>query len=149
MSEQPIAFWYRNHRGVVEKRHVIPDRVWFGKGAYYDTPRWLLRAHAIDRGMALRDFDLEQMLFRDLLPIGAIESYDIGQPREMTDAYAIRRLKASIGRIAIEHATVTSGLTDDRRILYRADLVMQPTAWMPGGQGVDVVENIPIRRLGE
>jgi hypothetical protein len=56
----PFRFVYRNHRGEVAERHVIPDAVRFGPTEWHPTPQWLLRAYDLDK-QALREFAMSEI----------------------------------------------------------------------------------------
>jgi hypothetical protein len=53
----PLLFVYRNHRGEMGLRRVIPISVRHGTNEWYKDPQWLLRARDLDRG-AEREFAL-------------------------------------------------------------------------------------------
>ena len=52
---------YRNHRGEVGQRRVIPERVWFGQTDWHPGPQWLLDAFDLDR-RACRSFAVKEIL---------------------------------------------------------------------------------------
>lgn len=62
-DEKPLTFTYRNWRGEIAVRRVIPKRVWFGITEWHGTPQWFLAAHDLDKGedrdFALLDFTSE------------------------------------------------------------------------------------------
>ncbi len=55
----PLTFTYRNHRGEVSERRVLPIRVYFGECEYHAGAQWLLVALDVEKGedrtFALRD----------------------------------------------------------------------------------------------
>lgn len=60
MSGGPVTLTYRNWRGEVAERTIIPRRVWFGSTDWHPEPQWLLTAwdaeKGADRDFALKDF---------------------------------------------------------------------------------------------
>lgn len=52
-----VQFNYKNHRGKVEVRHVLPIRIWFGSTAWHPEPQWLMEAFDLDK-QGTRDFAL-------------------------------------------------------------------------------------------
>jgi len=52
---------YRNHRGELATRRILPQRMWFGSTKWHPEPQWLLDAHDLDKGV-LRSFALRDML---------------------------------------------------------------------------------------
>lgn len=55
-----IAMTYRNHRGEVSRRTVLPRDLWFGATEWHLEPQWFLRAFDLDRN-ATRDFAMRDM----------------------------------------------------------------------------------------
>ena len=53
----PLRITYRNWRGEVGERNIIPQSVWFGATDWHPEPQWLLSALDTDKG-ATRDFAL-------------------------------------------------------------------------------------------
>lgn len=49
LPPQAVRIKYRNYRGVVEWRRVVPTGIEFGATAYHDTPQWLLQAWCAER----------------------------------------------------------------------------------------------------
>jgi hypothetical protein len=63
MSEQPYAFRYRNWRGEVADRRVIPERVAFATSQWHPGPaQWFLVARDLDRDGAVRHFAMADIL---------------------------------------------------------------------------------------
>lgn len=60
-SNHPLVFQYRNYRGEVSKRRVVPLRFRFGSSEYHKTAQWLMVAHDIDKG-AEREFAMNDIL---------------------------------------------------------------------------------------
>ena len=65
--DTPICMTYRNYRGEIAERCIIPDRVRFGSTDWHPEPGWLLHAFDTDKG-AFRDFALADCQFADLTP---------------------------------------------------------------------------------
>lgn len=55
-----ITMTYRNHRGEVSRRMVVPEGVWFGATEWHLEPQWFLRAFAPAKN-AYRDFAMRDM----------------------------------------------------------------------------------------
>lgn len=47
---------YTNYRGERAPRTVLPIGIYFGATEQHPEEQWLMRAHAMDRGGAIRDF---------------------------------------------------------------------------------------------
>ena len=64
MGDNPLTleFTYENHRGVTERRRVLPMNIWYSATEHHPVACWMLRAHCLDR-KALRDFKLTKMRF--------------------------------------------------------------------------------------
>ena len=56
---------YRNWRGEVAERRVVPASVWYGSTEWHKEPGWLLKARDVDKGEE-RDFALADCQFADL-----------------------------------------------------------------------------------
>lgn len=52
-----LRITYRNWRGEVSERNIVPQSVWFGATEWHPEPQWLLSALDTDKGAA-RDFAL-------------------------------------------------------------------------------------------
>ncbi len=63
-----LGFVYRNHRGEVAHRKVLPLRVYRGGTNYHQGDQWLLEAHCLDRNET-RTFALVE-----------VQSWDDGSP---------------------------------------------------------------------
>lgn len=54
-----VRFTYKNHRGEVAIRQVVPQRVYFGKTEWHPEQQWLLDAYdavkGADRTFAMKD----------------------------------------------------------------------------------------------
>ena len=59
-NDPPLRIIYRNYRGEISERAIVPINVYFGATEYHPEPQWLM--HALDvakgetRDFALRDF---------------------------------------------------------------------------------------------
>ena len=56
---------YRNHRGEVAVREVVPGALYWSLTAYYPTERWLMRAWDMEKG-ATRDYDMGEVTALDM-----------------------------------------------------------------------------------
>jgi hypothetical protein len=61
----PITMTYRNYRGEVADRTVIPRRIWWGATDWHTEPGWLMTAFDVEKG-AERDFALADADFRQV-----------------------------------------------------------------------------------
>lgn len=62
---QSINFKYRNHRGEVAERHIIPDALEFiavPDPLYYNQPGWFLSGFDLDK-QARRSFSLASIVY--------------------------------------------------------------------------------------
>lgn len=95
-SDRQIRLVYRNHRGRVGCRRIIPLSLDFGSSEHHPEEQWLLRCYDLDKGgertYALRDCD-----FRRSDP-------DVGRLRDLSQEGGV--LKISVG----ERATLLDGL---------------------------------------
>lgn len=62
-----VTIRYRNHKGEVSERAVVPRRLWYGECAWHPGPQWLLEAFDLGKN-ARRTFAL-----RDVLAWGGVE----------------------------------------------------------------------------
>ena len=62
-AQMPITMTYRNYRGEVADRTVLPKRVWWGSTDWHPEPGWLMTAYDTEKG-ADRDFALADADFR-------------------------------------------------------------------------------------
>lgn len=60
-----LTMTYRNWRGEVGKRSIVPIRVWFGATEWHPEPGWLLSALDMEKGVE-RDFALADCEFAAL-----------------------------------------------------------------------------------
>ncbi|MCK9361747.1 WYL domain-containing protein [Patescibacteria group bacterium] len=77
----PVVFFYKNHRGEIEERHVVPESIEFSlvyHGDYHPQPGWYLNGFDLDR-QARRSFLLANIALPLTVAIGEfgkkIESY--------------------------------------------------------------------------
>lgn len=70
---EPMDFTYRNYRGKVEVRRVVPRGIRFGTSEWHPEPQWLLRAFDLDR-QAEREFAMREMWPVDFDAISALEA---------------------------------------------------------------------------
>jgi hypothetical protein len=77
---EPIEITYRNYRGEVSQRRIVPQRVWFGASEWHPEPQWMLDALDVDKGE--RSFAL-----RDVIDFGAA-----GFRRVPEDAETVERI---------------------------------------------------------
>ena len=63
----PITMTYRNYRGEVDERTIIPVKLWHGKTDWHPKPGWLLTAFDVGKD-AERDFALADCQFAVLAP---------------------------------------------------------------------------------
>lgn len=67
----PERAWidYTNYRGQRGWREIEPVRIWYGATEQHPEPGWRLQARAVDRGGAVRDFEMAAILgWRDSAP---------------------------------------------------------------------------------
>lgn len=66
-------FWYKNHRGEVSHRHVIPHSIRFGSTPYHKEPQWLLETFDVQkrdyRTFALSEIYLEESDAKKAVPV--------------------------------------------------------------------------------
>ena len=62
MKVKPLQFWYRNYKGDVALRTVIPEKVWYGETIYHPGKQWFMTAFCHDREER-RDFALRDCIF--------------------------------------------------------------------------------------
>ena len=59
---EQITFSYKNWRGDVATRCVVPQRIWFGESAWHSGAQWFLEAIDVEKGEA-RDFAFVDITF--------------------------------------------------------------------------------------
>ncbi len=57
---EPLEFIYRNHRGEVSKRQMIPRALVWGATEWHPEPQWLIRGWDIEKD-AVRHYALNDM----------------------------------------------------------------------------------------
>ncbi|MDQ7775289.1 MAG: hypothetical protein Q4615_04900 [Paracoccus aminovorans] len=65
----PITMTYRNYRGEIDQRTIVPSRIWFGSTDWHPEPGWLMSAYDLAKA-AHRDFALADCQFADLCASG-------------------------------------------------------------------------------
>ena len=81
----PLRITYRNWRGEVSERNIVPQSVWFGATEWHPEPQWLLSALDLDKG-AVRDFALADFGAND----------DTWRTRALEAEAEVERLRAAI-----------------------------------------------------
>lgn len=65
-APKPIQFTYRNHRGEIEVRNVVPDSLEWVKNPGYDyQPGWFISGQDLDK-KARRSFALTHIVLTDV-----------------------------------------------------------------------------------
>jgi predicted DNA-binding transcriptional regulator YafY len=59
-EHQAVRFTYRNYKGEVSERHVLPAGIHFGETEWHPEPQWLLMAFDLDK-QGRRDFALKDI----------------------------------------------------------------------------------------
>jgi hypothetical protein len=57
----PLVFVYKNYKGEVSTRRVIPERVYFGSNEFHKGDQWLMKAWDLDKD-AEREFALADVI---------------------------------------------------------------------------------------
>jgi len=61
LNNHPLSFIYKNWKGNIDKRTVLPIRLWYGSTVFYKEDRWLLKV--IDTNiMEERDFAIKDII---------------------------------------------------------------------------------------
>lgn len=61
-AEQVVTVRYRNYRGEVAVRKIVPTgKLWFGKTEYHPHDQWLMQVWDCEKG-AYRDYALQDIL---------------------------------------------------------------------------------------
>lgn len=96
----PLRITYRNWRGEVSERNIVPQSVWFGATEWHPDPQWLLSALDTEKGAA-RDFALADFGAND----------DTWRTRALAAETEVERLRAAtperdaeVRRAALEDA---------------------------------------------
>lgn len=61
LDQKVIKFWYKNYKGVISERTVMPISIYWGETTWHKTC-WLLKAFDLDRN-SNRLFALEDCVF--------------------------------------------------------------------------------------
>jgi len=48
-SNIPLVFKYKNWEGKTSIRHIVPERIYFGKTEWHPQKQWLLEAFDLDK----------------------------------------------------------------------------------------------------
>jgi hypothetical protein len=62
---------YRNYRGEVDEREIVPMSVRYGSTEWHPTPQWLMLAWDVKKG-ALREFAMDDMAGRKVFQAEAL-----------------------------------------------------------------------------
>lgn len=49
ISQKPLHFTYRNYKGIISDRKVIPSNIYFGSTEYHKDSQWLLSGFDLDK----------------------------------------------------------------------------------------------------
>lgn len=49
MQEKTVTVIYKNWRGEVSERHIIPEKIWFGSTEWHLEPQWLIDVFDLDK----------------------------------------------------------------------------------------------------
>lgn len=140
----PLRITYRNWRGEVSERNIVPQSVWFGATEWHPEPQWLLSALDTDKGAA-RDFALadfgannDTWRTRALMAEAEVERLRAATPERDAE---VRRaaleeaetvaMQAHGGRVPMGEGAVYSGTNLDAARAIRA-LMDNPTCATPG-----------------
>lgn len=59
-QDKAIKVMYKNWKGAVRERWIIPDHIYWGSTQYRPKPQWLMRAYDFEDGI-MKDFSLADM----------------------------------------------------------------------------------------
>jgi len=48
-SDTPLVFKYKNYENKISIRHVIPEKIYFGKTKWHPKKQWLLEAFDLEK----------------------------------------------------------------------------------------------------
>lgn len=58
-DNQVVTIRYKNYRGEISTRRIVPKKIWFGSNEYHPEEQWLLDAHDLEkdaeRSFAIKD----------------------------------------------------------------------------------------------
>ena len=60
-DKNPIAFKYKNWKGKISNRIVIPIAIWYGNSDFHDGTQWFLKAYDYKKD-AERNFAIKDIL---------------------------------------------------------------------------------------
>ncbi|WP_017998110.1 hypothetical protein [Paracoccus sp. N5] len=60
--EQELVFEYKNWRGELSVRRVLPLKIWFGASTWHPEEQWFMQAKDLDKS-EVRDFALVDIMF--------------------------------------------------------------------------------------
>ncbi len=61
LNNHPLSFIYKNWKGKIDKRTVLPTKLWYGSTVFHKEDQWLLKA--IDTNIiAERDFAIKDII---------------------------------------------------------------------------------------
>jgi len=58
--EHTVTFEYKNYKGEISKRYVLPMELWYGTTPYHTEAQWLLKAFDINKN-DYRNFSLKEI----------------------------------------------------------------------------------------
>ncbi len=102
-----VTIRYRNHRGEVADRRVVPSRLWFGSTSWHPESQWLLEAIDLDKG-AVRDFAM-----RDILATLATDGFAIAP---LSNRY-VDGIEAELARLLALNANLVEACESVERSL--------------------------------
>lgn len=59
--ENPIVFEYKNWKGALSTRKIIPIKIWYGESDYHASAQWFIRALDIEK-QENRDFAIQNII---------------------------------------------------------------------------------------
>lgn len=51
MPETTVRILYKNYKGEIGVRRIIPRKIVFASNEWHPVPQWLLEAHDLDKGV--------------------------------------------------------------------------------------------------
>lgn len=69
-----VKIKYRNYKGIVSERYVVPLKFWFGANEWHPEPQWIMTA-----------FDDTKQAFRDFAMTGILSWEESFKPFEVQD----------------------------------------------------------------
>ena len=87
---ESLEFWYKNYRGEVSKRSVIPESIYWGSTDWHPKEQWLLKATDLEKGeeriFAMADIQGSLLTHRSELKEAHREGWYAGYTRGVTTA---------------------------------------------------------------